>query len=403
MFKSPITPSTAQFRKLLYIETMLNTTDKVSKVSDESILSGHAAGIAKISGKAEKDIALAFSKVFPDTAYGQYLDEVAQNHGVSARYGSIGSSVWIRVVAASGTAYLKSINKISGQDGIVFEFENDFVIGPLGFDYVKARSLSSGVKSNVKPLSLINISSPPVGHIAAINEVQAVGGRDQEDDKTFRLRIKEGPNILARNTLSAVEQAFIKVNPNILRVFFNGIADNGKNILSIATQNGAGLTTPELDDLLVKAGGFLCISDNPVWGNENYGCQLENMTYFPYDLDFRCQLNDNANADNIRIEIQTKCAKLYDHRFFNPSKEKIEWDNLLEIVKSAAGMKYVYDQYFYPRVDIQVNKYQLPRLRGFIMRNQTGQLIQSFSVLSPIYYPNDPQINFQSTVLSNII
>ncbi len=403
MFKSPITPSTAQFRKLLYIETLLNTTDKVSKVSDESLLSGHASGISKISGKAEKDIALAFSKVFPDTAYGEFLDEVAQNHGVSARYGAIGSSVWIRVVAAAGTQYLKSINKISGQDGIVFEFEDDFSIGASGFEYVKARSLTAGVRSNVKPLSLINISSAPVGHIAAINETMAIGGRDLEDDKTFRLRIKEGPNILARNTLSALEQAFIKVNPNVLKIFFNGISDNGKNILSIATQNGAALTQPELNDLLVRAGQFVCISDNPVWGSENYGCELVNMTYYPYDLDFRCQLNDNADPDKIRMEIQIKLSKLYDHRFFVPTKEKLEWDDMLQIVKSATGMKYVYDQFFYPRVDIQVNKYQLPRLRGFIMRNATGQLIQSFSVLSPIYYPNDPQINFQSTVLSSVI
>ena len=402
MIKSPITPSTAQYRKLLFLETLLNTTDKVSKVSDESVLSGVAGGVSKISGKAEKDIALAFSKVFPDSAYGIFLDEVAENHGIAPRLGAIGSSVWLRVVGATGTTYLKATNKISGQDGIVFEFEDNFSIGSLGFEYIKARSLSSGIKSNVKPLSLINMLSAPVGHIGVINEIRASGGRDLEDDKTMRLRIKEGPNILARNTLSALEQAFLKVNPNILKIFFNGINDNGKNNISIATQNGAALSDAELNDLLVRAGEFFCISDNPLWGTETYGCELVNMIYYPYDVDFRCELYGNANPDNVRIEIQIRLFKLYDHRFFNPSKQKIEWDDILQIVKSTPGVKYVYDQYFFPRVDIQVSKYQLPRLRGFIMRNVDGGLIQSFSVLSSLYYPSDPDINFQSSVITGI-
>ncbi len=402
MSNSPITPSTTQFRKLLFLEALINTTSKVSKVSDESVLSGVASGVAKISGKAEKDIALAFSKMFPDTAYGTFLDEVAENHGIAPRYSAIGSSVYLRVVGAVGTNYSKLVNKISGQDGIVFEFEDDFSIGSLGFEYVKVRSINTGKKTNVKPLSLINMVSPPVGNIAVINEVSASGGRDNEDDRSLRLRIKEGPNILARNTPSAIEQAFMKVNTNVLKVFFNGISDSGKNILSIATQNAAALSNSELSDLLSRAGNFLCISDNPVFGSENYGCELQNMQYYPYDIDFRCELYNNANPDNVRIEIQLRLNRLYDHRFFNPVKQKIEWDDILQIVKSTQGVKYVYDQYFFPRVDIKVNKYQLPRLRGFIMRNQQGQLIQGFSVLTPTYYPNDPDINFQTTVVGNI-
>ena len=124
------------------------------------------------------------------------------------------------------------------------------------------------------------------------------------------------------------------------------------------------------------------------------------MEYQTFDIDFRCQLLDSVNPDDVRRSIQVAVMKYIDHRFFEPSKQKVEWDNLLEIIKNTAGVQYVSDQFFLPRNDIVVDIYKLPRLRGFIMRNMNGQLIQSFSTLSPVFYPNDPDINFQSTVAS---
>ena len=395
---SPIKPSTSIFRELLFVETLINTTDKVSKVSDESVLKGISKGVAKVSGKAEKDIAIAFSKLFPDTAYGSDLDQCASDHGISARYSSLGSSVWVKLVAEPGTQYLKTIHKISGQDGIVFELEDDFVMGALGFDYVKTRSLTTGFKTNVAPLTLTNVSSAPQGHTAVINEVGAVYGRDEEDDRTFRLRIKEGPNILAKSTPSSIEQAFLKVNQNILKIYYNGVDETGKNVLLITTQNGAALDDSEFDELLTRAGNFMPLTDIPRWGDDIFGVTLRNMEYQTFDLDFRCEILNNANPDEIRQNIQIQVMKYIDHRFFEPSKQKVEWDNLLEIVKNTPGVKYVSDQFFLPRTDIVINRYNLPRLRGFIMRNMNGQLIESFSTLSPIFYPNDQDINFQSTV-----
>jgi hypothetical protein len=67
-----IRPSTSIERKLLAIETILNNTDKVSKISDESILSGIASRYkSKVSGKAEKDIMLAISAIVP--GYGFWI------------------------------------------------------------------------------------------------------------------------------------------------------------------------------------------------------------------------------------------------------------------------------------------------------------------------------------------
>ena len=62
---------TSREKKNLFIETLLNTTDKISKVGPDSVLGGIAGGVAKVAGKAEKDIILAVSQLFPDTAYGE--------------------------------------------------------------------------------------------------------------------------------------------------------------------------------------------------------------------------------------------------------------------------------------------------------------------------------------------
>jgi hypothetical protein len=101
-----IRPSTSQERKLLFLETVLNNTDEVSKISDEAILSGIGAGVSKVAAKAEKDIILAVSQLFPDTAFGDQLDQVAANFGISPRFGALGSSTYIRISGVAGTQYL---------------------------------------------------------------------------------------------------------------------------------------------------------------------------------------------------------------------------------------------------------------------------------------------------------
>jgi len=72
-----IRPSTSQERKAIFLQSLLNGTNKVSKVSSGSVLDGVADGVAKVAGKAEKDVILAVSQLFPDTAFSDQLDQVA--------------------------------------------------------------------------------------------------------------------------------------------------------------------------------------------------------------------------------------------------------------------------------------------------------------------------------------
>lgn len=398
-----IHPTTSVERKLLFLETLLNTTDKVSKVSPNSVLSGVAGGVSKISGKAEKDIILAISQLFPDTAFGAQLDQVALNFGISPRFGTSSSSTYVRLVGALGTIYDKTIHTLQASNGIQFEFEDNIVIGSEGYVYAKVRSLIEGLQANVEPLSITKITPTPVGHQYVVNEVGASGGRDVESDELFRIRIKDGANILARGTLAMLEQKFMSVNDKVLRVFYQGITGYGKVRLAIATQNGIDLTVTELDDLLLQSAEYFALTEHRPFGTNFYGAELVNIQYQPIDISFRVDLDPAYDSDEIRKQIQIGISKYMDFRFFDASRDRIEWDNLLEIVKNTQGVKYVPDQYFYPRIDIGINTHMLPRLRGFLMLDLQGVIIQNFTgSLAPIYYPNNPDFSYQQTVLNNI-
>ena len=57
----------------------------------------------------------------------------------------------------------------------------------------------------------------------------------------------------------------------------------------------------------------------------------------------------------------------------------------------------------YPQADINVPKYRLPRIRGFIMRDLDGNIIEDNNgVLSDVFYPNEEDRSYQESVLTMI-
>ena len=72
--------------KNMFLQELLNKTDgKISKISDHSVLNGMAYGFAKVFQKSMKDVALLESELFPEYAYGQFLDKIAERYGISGR------------------------------------------------------------------------------------------------------------------------------------------------------------------------------------------------------------------------------------------------------------------------------------------------------------------------------
>ena len=120
------------------------------------------------------------------------------------------------------------------------------------------------------------------------------------------------------------------------------------------------------------------------------------------DVDFRLDIDPAYDIDRVRRDIQIQMNKLFDYRFWKYGT-KVEWENLLYVAKNVEGVLYVPDQHFYPASDINVPKYKLPRVRGFVMRDLEGNIIEdNGGVLNSFFYPAEPDFSFQSTVLKTI-
>lgn len=387
------TSATITNLKNLFIEMFLDKTAKVSNVADGSVVNATAFGVAKVAQKAMKDIAIKEAQIFPDTATGVYLDKAAALYGVSPRKGALGSSTYIRVSANPGTVYDTSVTFVN-KNGIRFQVDEALTVGESGYGYVKVRSINAGYSTNVPPNSITNVSPQPQGHIECTNEYYAIGGRDSEDDETFRIRIKNNLNILSKNTIEYWTQTLSNIDDRVLKVMTAGLNEKGIYNLYIVSQNGIFFTEEELDTLLESAQGYFGISELNIEGKA-VGIGIKNIDWFyvgsERGLDFRVQLQPDYDVATVRQNIQINLTKYLDFRFWTPGKI-VEWDDLLDIVKKTDGVKYVPDEYFFPYYDQQVPANQLPRIRGFVMRDQDGNVLyDSDSNLSPLFYPAEPE------------
>lgn len=383
--------------KNLFIEIFLDKTNKVNNVADGSIVNANAFGVSKLAQKAMKDIAITEAQIFPDSATGEYLDKAAALYGVSPRKGALGSSTYVRVYASPGTVYDET-NYFINKNGIRFSVDEKLTIGDSGYGYVKVRSVNAGYSTNVPPNSIVNVAPIPTGHIECTNEYYAVGGRDSEDDETFRVRIKNNLNVLSKGTIEYFTQIFQNLDDRVLKVMNVGLDEKGYFVLYIVAQNGIYFTESELETLLNQSQEYFGLSELNLNG-EVTGIVLKNAEWFyvgsERGMDFRLDINPGYDVATVRKNIQVALTKYLDFRFWEAG-QVVEWDDLFDIVKKAEGVKYVPDQYFFPYYDEQVPINQLPRIRGFVMRDADGNILyDSDSTLSPTFYPQDSEDIFR--------
>lgn len=383
--------------KELITELFYDKTDKVTKVTDNSVINAVFYGVAKTGQKALVDIANVEAQLFPEYATGSLLDNAAARLGVAPRFGASGSSTFVRLVGAPGTTYLAATHTIISTGGVVFEFSSNVTIPQDGYIYANVSSRDTGARTNVNPYTLTTVSPVPTGHDYVINEFKSIGGADAEDDGSFRQRIINYPNLLSETTLEKLNQVFVKTNNNVLRTVYRGLSETGKNKLGILTQDGSELSSTELDELLYDVSTYISISDLRIEGENTMGIELENIDFYPIDVDFRCDIAANYDADSLRVEIQTKFARLVDYRFWEDN-DTVEWDSLLEITKNVQGIRSVPDKRFLPQSDIVIPTGQFPRFRGFIMRDLDGNiLVDTQGNLDPVFFSNS--INELNNVL----
>lgn len=387
--------------KQMFLEILLNKTDKISDISDDSVLNGIAYGCAKVGQRLLVNQGIVEGHLFPDTAYGQYLDNIASIRGVSPRFGACGSTTYVRVIAEPGTSYIMGVQKFTSTSGVTFELEESKTVDENGFAYIKVKSTQVGTSTNVDPVSINKVSPKPNGHISVTNEYAATGGMDAESDALFRQRIKNSVNALSRGTIAFIEQVFMKINPRVLRVFKGGITSNGKMNLIICSTNGASFSQNEFDLMISRSEEYLSLYDilREVSG---YALNLVNVEWQYVDVSFRVELDPSYDVDIVRKNIQIQMNKLFDYRFWNQG-DRIEWDDLLQVAKNTEGVRYIPDNYFYPQSDINVPSNKLPRIRGFIMYDLNGNIVESNNgLISDVYYPNSPDIDFQSSIVNTI-
>lgn len=392
---------TVSLLKSLFIELFLNKTDKVSDISDNSVLNATAFGVAKVGQKCLKDIAIVNARIFPDTATGSDLDISAALFGVAPRKGALGSSTYVRVYAEVGTVYPQGTVFVS-IDGVRFTSEEPAtILNSNGYTYIKVRSVDVGSYTNVAPNTIINVTSPPAGHISCTNEYYAIGGRDTEDDEMFRIRIKNNLNILSIGTREYFTQVFQSLDDRVLKFFNFGVSEDGFLTLALSTQNGITFSEAELASLLENAAPYFPLSDRNVYG-ETIGIKLVNIGWYivggDRGIEFNVDISENYDIDDVRKNIQIAMTKYLDFRYWEPG-QKIEWDELLDIVKKTPGVKYVQDSTFYPSADELVPTDQLPRIKRFVMKNLQGENLFSFDPgsstenteenLVPIYYSSN--------------
>lgn len=381
--------TTEEELRRIQAETIINRTSKVNKISAESILSGISSGNAKIAKKALKDIQLAVSQIFPSTASGAGLDRSASDFGIGARLGSSQSSVVVKFIADPGTQYVAATHTVSGNDGLIFDLDEDITIGTKGYGYVKARSQDSGEQTLIDAFTINSVSPEPTGHIAVTNEYKSEGGRSLEQDDIFRTRIRKGANLFAGGTLAKYTQVFLKTNDNILRVFYQGVTSTGKTRLAVASQNGAIFTDQELDEILANGSQYFSLTELNPTNSSSFGIELVNVTYQYIDISFRCELFLNYDIVDVIKDIQTQLSKAVDFRFWDPGIDLVDRVELLNIVRGTEGIKVVPEIHFAPGSNIMIDANKLPRFRSYTVYDLTGALLLDQSgTIDPIYYPN---------------
>jgi len=393
---------TANEVKELFVESLLNKTDKITKISDNSILNGVGYGVGKVFQRGMKDSALIESDLFPEWAYAQDLDLISKRYGLTGRLGAMNSSTFVRVVGEYGTMYNKETNIFVTSQGYQFKASQDWTIGYSGYEYVLVRSLLQGESQNVQPNSITKLLSAPAGHYYVNNDIMARGGRDAETDDVFRTRVTEGFNLVATDTLSRLLQILIQLNNNILNVRRLRKTSKGITQLGLITQDGSDLTTDELSYLQEEAVKYLSLSDLSTFDSTVVNIEFVNIGKVYIDIDFRVELKQDTDFDDFVLNCQTQLSKYLDWRFWAEG-QKVEWDDLFGIIKARPEIKYIADQYFIPRSDIPVSMSYVPRLRGFIVRSLDGSVIvDNNNRINPVYYQNDIQQNFVLSIISKI-
>lgn len=396
--------ATIEELKELYVQMATIKSDKITKITDDSVFNGIAYASAKIAQKGIKDNAITIASILPDQAYGELLDLSAERLGVSGRLGGSGSSTWMRIVGDPDVIFPSDTTTFTSSTGIIFVLAENFTIPSLGYGFALVRSTTTGSSTNVPAQTINKVTPLPTGVTGVINDFSAIGGRDVEQDDVFRKRIKESFNMLALSTNKKLLQVFIAINNNVLDIKNLGKSEDGRVVISVVTQNGAPLTPTELSRLSDVSQTYSSLTDSSPVNVFGSGIKVQNIEWMDVNIDFRIDLYNKTISEQTRTDLQARIVNLLDFRFWDQNK-RVEWEDILFAIKNDPNSRYVPDDYFYvysgstaTRGDLIPGYNRLPRVKSFKMRDINGNIIVSTDTMLPLYFPNIPNDAFSSVV-----
>ena len=390
--------SSANFQTLLNLatQTLLNNTDKVTKIAPFSVIQGLLSAVASVGQSALKDVALADTRFNVDFAADEDLDEIGTLYGVTSRLPATNSSTYVRLVADAGTTYPAG-TIFESSTNISFTLDSVVRVGSSNISYGKVTSTTTGESANVPALSINAVADTITGHRGVFNDFAAQFGSDAENDDRFRTRIKEGFNTLSTSTQARLEFILKTEFPDVLRLVFINTGDITGVTYGVVPVNGSDFTETQLNEMAITIRPFLSASDSSLGGTPNI--LFRNIEYTPIDVQIFIERDDLISINDIYTEISVRFNNELNYTLWNWERP-VEWDNLLAIVKRVNGVRYVDDSQFTPRADIHIPLHTMPRFRRLTIFGLDGILIRSGGedTLRNYFYPNTIENAFNNVI-----
>ena len=138
--------------------------------------------------KAYAEMALMMEAVFPQTSWGQYLDNLAEELGGLERRKATSAIVTITVHGTAGTN-VQAGELFATASGIQFATNELVILDETGSGTVKASAVVPGTDGNVSAESIVKIPVSIYGVTSVTNQEAAMDGYDAETDSELLERL----------------------------------------------------------------------------------------------------------------------------------------------------------------------------------------------------------------------
>ena len=359
-----------------FSKVFLGVTDKVTKVSANSVLSGLTNAFSSLVQKSLKENALVESYLDPDQATGERLDQVALQRGLGGRQAvPLGSSVYLRLEADAGTQYTTD-HSFTGSHGVVFRLQENYTMNNRRFAYRLATTESTGEGTNVQPFTILQLQEMLEGHVSVVNDVRAFGGRDAENDDQLRWRIRNYGNIAAISSIMKLSIFANSINNNVFRLFHLRNSVRGV-VLGVITHSGVPLSDEDLTSLREQLIEFSAINDSTL--------ELENTQPTALFISARVALSIEMNYEALLNRLQINFEDLFRGYLYSGVGQNIDPTTLQNILYRETAITSVSSTGFQPS-----NSFFVPvgiplRLAGMELRSLEGDILTSTSQMTEEY------------------